>query len=195
MLRQLAALLLLGLFVFVSNAAKADGQWNARLGIGFGGSLGGAEPDFLYTNSLRAEVLFGAPGDEHIRLGPALELRTADFCSIEGAGGATLLLPLFRGFPLTVSALVGYAARRDRESGAFVAGILTWGYRSYDFHDPYQMGFQIFVSARTDLHENPVTEITAGIELDLEALFVLPARLIISFFRGGSPDEPESVEE
>lgn len=138
------------------------------------------------------EVLFGAPGDEHVRVGPALDLRTAEFDTAEGAIGAAILLPLVRGYPAVLTAAVGWAKRRDPvEDGPIFVGTLAWGYRSYNFHAPYQIGMNLFVSSRVHLDEPGRWEVTAGIEIDLEVLVAIPAMFIINLFRRGPPDEPE----
>lgn len=180
----------------VPSSAKADVQWSSRLGFGFGAAMGELERAFVYENTIRVEALFGGRGDEHVRVGPAIDLRTRLFRSAEGSAGIGLLLPIARGYPIVLTATAGYAFRRDDvlagwEDGPIFVGTVAWGYRSYDFHDHYQLGFHVFVSSRVHLDQVSRWELTAGIELDLEILFVVPARFLVSLFRRGPPDEPD----
>ncbi|MBX3246003.1 MAG: hypothetical protein KF901_02335 [Myxococcales bacterium] len=175
--------------------ARADVQWSSRLGFGFGAAMGALERAFVYENTIRVEALFGGRGDEHVRVGPAVDLRTRAFRSAEGSFGLGLLLPIARGYPIVLTATAGYAFRREDAlagwgNGPIFVGTVAWGYRSYDFHDRYQLGFHVFISTRLHLDEPSRWELTAGIELDLEMLFVVPARFLITLFRRGPPDEP-----
>ena len=172
--------------------AHADGQVSARYGWGFGSPMGDLQRSFLWENTLRMEVLFGAPGDEHARIGPALDLRTAEFDTAEAALGAAVLLPIARGYPITLTAALGWAVRRDPvQDGAIFVGTIGWGYRSYNFHAPYQIGLNVFVTSRVHLDDPSRWEITAGIEIDLEVLVAIPAMFIVNLFRRGEPDELE----
>ena len=176
----------------VPSAAAADVQASVRYGFGLGGTVAEEDgPHLLVETTLRSELLFGAAGDEHVRFGPAIDLRANRFDSFEAAGGAALLLPVFRGYPFVITAGLGYAFRRQPEvDGAFFVGTIAWGYRSYNFHGRYGLGLQLYVSTRVGLDEARY-EITAGIEIDLEALFVIPIAMIVTAARGGPPDEPE----
>ena len=173
-------------------------QWSARYGFGMGAASPAMAEDFLLDTrlqleqTLRTELLFGKPGDERFRVGPALDLRFQRFDTVEVAGGLAVLLPIARGYPLVVTAAAGYAARAQPQTdGGFFMGTVAWGYRSYNFHSFYGLGLQIYVSTRVHMDDLSHYEITAGIEIDLAALFVIPAMFLISLFRGGAPDEPE----
>lgn len=175
-----------------TTTALADAQVSSRYGLGFGSPMGELERDFLYENLLRMEVLFGAPGDEHARIGPALDLRTANFDTAEAAVGVAVLLPLARGYPLVLTAALGWAKRRDPiEDGPIFVGTLAWGYRSYNFHARYQIGLHVYVSSRVHLDDPSRWEMTGGIEIDLQPMIAIPAMFVINAFRGGPPDEEE----
>ncbi len=192
---KIALGLVVALAVQSPSMARADAQVSARYGWGFGSPMGDLQRSFLWENTLRMEVLFGSPGDEHPRVGPALDLRTAEFDTAEAAAGVGVLLPLVRGYPLTVTAALGWAVRRDPvRDGAIFVGTVAWGYRSYNFHSPYQMGFDVFVTSRVHLDDPSRWEITAGIEIDLEALVAIPAMFVVNLFRRSDPDEPEAGE-
>jgi len=173
-------------------------QWSARYGFGMGAASAAMGEDFLLDTrlqleqTLRTEVLFGKPGDEHFRVGPAFDLRFQRLDTAEVAGGLAVLFPIARGYPLVVTAAAGYAARAQPQTdGGFFMGTVAWGYRSYNFHSFYGLGLQIYVSTRVHMDDLNHYEITAGIEIDLAAMFVIPAMFLISLFRGGAPDEPE----
>ncbi|MFW6050272.1 MAG: hypothetical protein ACODAU_03815 [Myxococcota bacterium] len=172
-------------------SAAAEPQVSSRLGVGGGARWADGDTDGLFDMVLRAEVLFGDPGDEHVRVGPAVDLRTASFRTIEAAGGAALLLPTWRGYPIVLTAGVGWAERRGAPDTPIFAGTFAWGYRSYNFHGAYGFGLMGYVTARTDLIDPHGWEIVAGVEIDLEFLVALPAMGIRMLFDRGAPDEPE----
>lgn len=196
---RLPALGLAALFfvLVVPSSAAADVQWSARLGMGGGSTMGDQPKQFIWENVLRSEVLFGGRGDEHFRIGPALEFRTIDYSTFEMAGGLAVLLPVFRGYPIVLTALAGYALRQAPYGGdgpVFV-GTFGWGYRSYDWHGDYQAGLQPYISARVALDDPSRYEITGGIEFDLEYLFVIPYLFFRSLAGRGPPDEPITSED
>lgn len=177
-----------------AQVARADEpwtpQWSARLVVGGGARFPeGQGTQGLFETGVRSELLFGKPGDEHARIGPALDIRTANFDTIETTGGLGVLLPTWRGYPIVLTATAGWAERRGRDNAVF-AGTFAWGYRSYDFHDFYGLGLQAYVSSRVDLTEPRGWEITGGVEIDLEALVVIPAGFFKMLFSRGDPDEP-----
>ncbi len=180
------------LLALVPATVQADLQASVRYGFGLGGTSAPEPPGLLIESTLRSELLFGAPGDEHVRVGPAIDLRTNRFRTFEAAAGLAVLLPIARGFPIVLTAGAGYGWRRQQPNAPFLLGTLAWGYRSYNFHSPYGLGLQLYVSARVGLDPSHY-EITAGIEIDLEALVVIPGAFLISLFRRGPPDEPENV--
>lgn len=177
-------------------------QWSARYGFGMGAASAAMSEDFLLDSrlqieqTLRTELLFGRPGDERFRVGPAFDLRFQRLDTAEVAGGLSVLFPIARGYPLVVTAAAGYAARAQPQTdGGIFVGTVAWGYRSYNFHSFYGLGLQVYVSSRVHLDDVSRFEITAGIEIDLAAMFVIPAMFLISLFRGGPPDEPEPDED
>lgn len=166
-------------------------QWSARLALGGGARFpAGQGTQGLFETGIRSELLFGKPGDEHARIGPALDVRTADFDTIETTGGLGVLLPTWRGYPIVLTATAGWAERKGRDNAVF-AGTFAWGYRSYNFHGAYGFGLMGYVTARTDLIDPHGWEIVAGVEIDLEFLVALPAMGIRMLFDRGAPDEPE----
>lgn len=194
--------LVLALFALAAAApsvGRADFQASARLGFGLGGAIGArAQPGLLIETVLRSELLFGAPGDEHFRVGPALDLRSQRFRTFEAAAGVAVLLPVARGFPIVLTLGAGYAFRdEDARKDSFFLGTLAWGYRSYNFHSRYGYGLQVYVSSRLDTDAGAV-EITGGVEIDF-GIVVLPAIMAVQGMRRGDPDElgddPEANDE
>jgi len=181
----------LGAALAVPHRAAAEPQVSARLNLGGGARFVDGGHKGLFDMGLRSEVLFGAPGDEHVRVGPALDIRTATFRTIEAAAGGALLLPTWRGYPIVLTVGAGWAARRHAADSPIFVGTLAWGYRSYNFHGPYGFGLMGYVSARADLGDPHGWEIVAGVEIDLEFLVALPVMGIRMLFQHGKPDEPE----
>jgi hypothetical protein len=175
-------------------------QWSGRLGQGFGSLLGKEENKFVSAATIRSEFLFGRPGDRHVRIGPALELRSVNFGTIEYAAGAQLLIPTHPGWPIQLSALAGYAHRwkrvgPDPTSGAVFVATAAFGYRSYNFHGSYGLGINLFVSSHVHLDNPHIYEITGGFEFDLLLAAVVPAMMIRMGATSEDPDEPAENEE
>ncbi|MDH5490708.1 MAG: hypothetical protein OEY14_01915 [Myxococcales bacterium] len=191
--RLLASIALLALSLQASPAA-AGPQWSARFGQGGGSRTW--DPEFLWELQLRSELLFGAPGDEHLRIGPALELRSVDVETFEVGAGLALLLPVVRGFPIVLSALGGYGWRSEPDaSGLFLVTTLAWGYRSYDWHGSYALALQPYLSGRMRLDDPRHWEITLGVELDLEGILLIPILALRMLLSGDDPDEPSEPLE
>jgi hypothetical protein len=187
-----------------ASRAYADAQVSARLGAGGGIQVGpashpdstepgGTEPGAtdvggLFEMLVRAEVLFGGARSDVVRAGPALDLRTRDFVTVEAALGGALLLPVLSGWPVTVGAGLGWRLG-PAPAGAFALGTATFGFRSYDFHDSYGFALQLYATGRVDLEDPARWEATAGVEIDLELLFVLPARFLWTLITAGDPDK------
>lgn len=186
----LASLVVLAASALGPRAASGDAQVSSRLGVG-GGARHDAAAEVVgrFEMLLRAEVLFGGARPDVVRVGPALDLRTGNFASAEVAGGLTLLLPIAGGWPLWITAGAGYAAREDDPSAAFALATLAFGYRGYDYHDPYGFAVDVYATYRADFEDPGRFEVTAGLAFDLELIFVLPARALISWIRSGDPDE------
>ena len=54
----------------------------------------------------------------------------------------------------------------------------------------YGYALNVYAGTRVQLPEPRAWEITLGVEIDAELLFVLPVLFLITLFRGGDPDEP-----
>ncbi len=186
----LIAVASIGSWMGAPESAHADAQVSSRLGIGGGarrGALGAVDGRFEML--LRAEVLFGGARPDVVRVGPAIDLRTGNFASAEVAGGLTLLLPVASGWPLWLTAGAGYAARDDGPSAAIGLVTIAFGYRDYDYSDPYGFAVDVYATYRTDFEDPSRFEITAGLSFDLELIFVLPTRLLATWITAGDPDE------
>lgn len=174
-------------------------QWSGRLGGGFGARrVDGQERKFLGELHLRADFLWGLPGDRAVRYGPTMEIRSANFSTIEGAAGGMLLIPTHPGWPLQLSAMVGYAGRfrafgEHSDHAPIFIGTAAFGLRTYNFHSRYSYAINVFASTRTDLIGRGF-EVTGGIALDLAFLALIPARMIQMSVNSGDPDEPEDEE-
>jgi hypothetical protein len=171
-------------------------QWSVRLGSGLGSRRVDESRKLIMESNLRADWLWGHPSDRAVRFGPAVELRTANFSTLDGAAGATLLLPMHPGWPLQLSTLFGYSGRfRDYGPSAPVfVGTAAFGYRSYNYHGRYGFGINFYATSRVDLHSTRGFEVTGGIEFDLQLGLLIPALMIKMAASKGDPDEPEDEE-
>jgi hypothetical protein len=175
-------------------------QWSGRLGQGFGSLLGSLKHKFANEVTIRSEFLFGRPGDRHVRIGPALEIRSVNFGTIEYSGGAMLLIPTHPGWPLQLSTLAGYANRWKRvgpnpQHGPIFVATAAYGYRSYNYHGHYGVGINLYVSTHVHLDNASAYEITGGFEFDLLLAAVVPAMMIRMAATSEDPDEPGDEEE
>lgn len=153
---------------------------------------GGAVTDFIVGLGSRGDVLFGAAKPNRFRLGPAYELRTVDFYSAEGALGASMLIPLgVVDLPIVVTGLGGYAVRRRGPETPMGIGVISWGWRGYNYHSAYGWALNIFFSGRKSLSGTEVVELTGGVECDLQFLTILPLLAIRNAMGGKDPHEAE----
>jgi hypothetical protein len=171
----------------------ADGQWSARLGSGAGLRTDSAANarEGVFELKLAADLLFGGPRPNVARVGPLVDLRTGDFRSAEAAGGISLSLPLFQGFPLSISAGLGYANRRAETDSAFALGRVTFGYHPYNYFNAYAYALDFYIDTRIDLRREGVWQLTAGLEIDLEFVIVVPVMFVVRSITEGDPDEPD----
>ncbi len=189
------AALLVAAILALPGAASAD-DWDARvsarLALGGGAYIAEQSPDPwpLFEVALRSDLLFGEARPAQVRFGPAIDLRTEGFRTLELAGGLALLLPIDSGFALTVTAGAGWGARPEGRDGALALGQLAVGWRPYNYFSAYSWAINFYAGARAQLMEPRVWEVTAGIEIDLEILFVIPVMFVVELARAGDPDEP-----
>ena len=173
-------------------------QISARLALGGGARFPqGRDPDGLFELALRADALFGDPIAGRARLGPAIDLRTATFGSFELAGGVAGLVPLGSDFALTLMLGAGYALRDQGvepapRHGAIALATLTASFRPYDHGDAYGYAVGLYASGRAGFAGHETWEISAGLEIDLELVFVAPIRFLITSTQGGDPHEPST---
>lgn len=186
------------LSVLVVPSAHADGldvQVTSRLVLGGGAELPRQrDVSQLFELGARLDVLVGDDRPARVRLGPAMDLRTATFATFEGALGLSIVLPLGMDFVLGGSLLAGAAARlpgpEGPRDGAIAILTVRGGYQPYDHFDAYSMGLHLYASGRWGFYGQETWEVTAGIEIDLELIFVTPVRFILLATSGGDPDEP-----
>ena len=169
--------------------ARADAQVSARNQLEFGKRTAQVGDEFVVALGLRADVMFGPARAGAFRIGPAFELRTVDFWSAEAAAGAGILLPIFDSYPIGLYGLVGAATRKKAPDGAVAIGTATWGFRGYNYKGWYAYGLNLFVSGRKHLGDEPLMEITAGVEVDMQFTTIIPVAAIYNLFHAGDPYE------
>ena len=168
-LTALPLLLVLLLVLAGLTPAEAAGQWqgSARLGLGFGKRYADTKRPMVFTPSLRGEALRATRKHPRLRLGPAGELRTSDFDTVEGSAGLALALGIGEDAAFGLHSLIGYAHRPNLWSGAWLSQIVTFGLREWDERPRYAYGLNLFLAGRVGLHDRAIYEITGGVELDL----------------------------
>lgn len=178
-------------------SAQPEVQIGSRLALGGGAEFAqtpSASPGALFELAIRAEALFGERFADRLRVGPALDVRTANFRTIEVAGGGMLLVPFGWGFAMTVMAGAGYAIRDpyqpsvDRH-GAIAVATLALGYRPYDHFDPYGHGISLYASGRAAFAGWESWEAVIGLEVDLEFVVWSPVAMVVTAASGGDPHE------
>jgi hypothetical protein len=165
-----------------------------RGGLGFGKRKMNRGPpqdreEFIYAFDLTGDMLWGPARHGAFRFGPAMEGRTTDFHSLEGAGGFTLLTPLPLDMSLTITGLIGLAWRSNAPDGWMGIGTATLGYRSYNYHGWYGYGLNAFFSARRQINDVYLVEYTGGVQVDMLFLLVIPAMAIKNWMSKSDPHE------
>ncbi|AKF11171.1 hypothetical protein [Sandaracinus amylolyticus] len=177
--------------------AQPDVQISSRLALGGGAEFAqteDADPGALFELALRAEALFGDAIADRARIGPAIDVRAANFRSIELAGGAMALLPIGSDFGITLMAGAGYALRdpyepmQDRH-GAIALATLALAYRPYDHFDVYGHGVSLYASGRAAFARWESWEAVIGVEVDLEFVVWSPIAFVITAVSGRDPGE------
>lgn len=177
-------------------------QVSSRLVTGFGFARGIPDAGFMGDQGIRTDFLWGKPGDEHFRFGPAIDLRTA--CTtptlivclhnqtLEGGLGGTLLIPFRRGYPITITPAIGYAFRTSAfgGDGMYLSNTFAWGYRPYNYFHRYGYGIEAYVNHRMHLDDPSQWEMTFGIEFDLELAVWVPILMVRMGLMNDDPDEP-----
>ncbi len=193
---RLLAFLLACLFAcnIVPGTARADEMFSWRGGLGFGKRKMNRGPEatreeFITTLSLTGDMLWGPARPRTFRFGPAMEGRTTDFHTLEGAGGFTLLIPLPLDMSLTTTGLVGLAHRRQAPDGWMGIGTATLGYRSYNYHGWYGYGLNVYFSARRQINDVYLVEYTGGVEVDMLFCLVIPYLAVKNWLNKGDPHE------
>ncbi|MCA9604560.1 MAG: hypothetical protein KC619_03125 [Myxococcales bacterium] len=188
MIRAVAVLALL--LVPASAHADWDAQVSSRLSLGGGVYVLEQDPAPwpLFELGLRADLLLGENHDEVVRFGPALDLRTEDFRTLEVAGGLAILWPTGSGFGITTTFGAGWGARPEDRDGAFALAEIAFGWRPYDYFSAYAWTAGVYAAGRAQLENGRAWEITIGVQVDLEILFVIPFMFFVELARAHDPD-------
>jgi len=180
-------------------------QASARLVSGFGFARGIQHQGLMGEQAIRADFLFGKPGDWHVRFGPAVEARTActlpillaciHNTTLDGGLGGTLLLPFRNGYPIQITPIMGYAFRRDTfgGDGFYIANTLAWGYRPYNYFHRYAYAINAYATHRFHLDDPSQWEMTFGIEFDLELAIWVPILMLKTAFTHDRDPDAEEV--
>jgi len=182
-------------------AAPAQADWDvqlsSRLQLGGGAWIAEQNPSPwpLLEVGLRADLLAGEATSERVRFGPAFDLRTEGFRTLEVGGGLAVLWPTGQGFGFTTTLGAGWGARPEDRDGAFAMGQIAFGWRPYNYFSPYAWTAGVYAAGRVQLENERAWEITVGIEFDFELLVAIPILFLVELIEAEDPDEPEEPEE
>jgi len=70
-------------------------------------------------------------------------------------------------------------------------GIISWGWRGYNYHGAYGWALNVFFSDRKSLSGTEVVEFTGGVECDLQIIVVAPLLAARNALWGKDPFESE----
>jgi hypothetical protein len=172
-----------------SAPARADAQVSVRPFLEFGKRFTDDGKEGIVGFLGRADAMFGAPKPRSFRIGPVLEGRTVDFYSIEAGAGMGILIPFPGDCPIGISGLLTGALRREAPDGLNAAGIVTWGYRGYNYHHWYGYALNAFGSFRRNITGPEVIEASGGIEIDILFTTIIPFMAIKDWMTGEDPHE------
>ena len=90
----------------------------------------------------------------------------------------------------------GWGARPENRDGAFGLAQIALGYRPYNYFSVYGYGVSVYAGARVQLERDPrAWEISIGVEIDAEFLFVIPVMFLYELANAHDPDELENESE
>ena len=164
--QQAAALLAVPGALCVALAAApcaARPQWNAGLEsalCGTGSSLGFSE--LGWCNAVHGDLLFLREGGADFGLGPSLRLGSASFDDFRIDAGLSLLVPVFKSFPLVLEA--GPHLRNLNQPGLF--GSAFFGLRSFNHYGHYEMSAGLVLIAERTFVAGTPSAIWLGARID-----------------------------
>jgi hypothetical protein len=109
---------------------------------------------------------FGRERNSDFGFGPMLAVSTAGFWDVRFGGGTSVLIPLSPDMPLVLDA--GAFAHETR--GLALGASLFWGFRSYNFHSPYNLAGGLFTELVQDFDSDRATVVSLGFEVDAAVL-------------------------
>lgn len=167
--------------------ANADAQFSSRLQLGGGVYTEENDWSALFDFGVHSDVMFGGAEPDVVRVGPMLDLRTRTFETAEAAAGASLLLPIIEGWPLTITGGLGWALREGAD-GAFALAKLAFGFRDYNYHSAYGYALELYATTRIDVDDPSRVDLSFGVSVDLMFILVVPTLYFVTLFSSGSDD-------
>ncbi|HEX5655703.1 MAG TPA: hypothetical protein VFX59_00845 [Polyangiales bacterium] len=199
-------LAILALFALAAGAhpqhARADSLTSARTFLEMGKRDADSGDKLFAGLGVVADTTFGRAKPKAFRVGPAIELRTVNFGTLEAAAGATMLLPLPGELYIGLYGLAGAAARKKAPDGLTGIGKVTFGFRAYPYDNWYGYGLNVYGAGRKAINgDESLVEWSGGVEVDVEFTVITP----LLFFRNlvtahdpyeeGMPERREEDEE
>jgi hypothetical protein len=174
--------------------ARADALVSMRTYLEFGKRTADAGDEFIVGLGAKADVMFGRAKPKQFRIGPAMELRTVDFHSLEAAAGGGFLVPTGGETAFGLYGLLGAAARKSAPDGMVGIGTVTWGFRGYPYNHWYGYGLNLYASGRKHIGDENLVEWTGGVEVDIQFTVLVPLLGMYNLITGGDPYEDEEAK-
>lgn len=179
--------------------AQADALTSARTFLEVGKRDADSGDKIFAGLGLVADVTFGRAKPKAFRIGPAIELRTVNFGTLEAAAGPAILLPLPGELYIGLYGLAGAAARKKAPDGLTGIGKVTFGFRAYPYDSWYGYGLNVYGSGRKAINKDEsLVEWSGGVEVDIEFTIITPLLFIRNVFTAHDPYEegkPRNSEE
>jgi hypothetical protein len=170
--------------------AQADSLTSARTFLEVG-KRNADSGDMIFAGlGLVADTTFGKAKPKAFRIGPAIELRTVNFGTLEAAAGATMLLPLPGELYIGLYGLAGAAARKKAPDGLTGIGKVTFGFRAYPYDTWYGYGLNVYGSGRKAINsDESLVEWSGGVEVDIEFTIITPLLFMRNILTAHDPYE------
>ncbi len=180
--------------------AQADSLTSARTYLGMGHRTADSGDKLFADLGLVADVTFGRAKPKAFRVGPAIELRTVNFQTLEAAVGPAILLPLPGELYFGLYPMIGAAVRKNAPDGMTGIGKVTFGFRAYPYNSWYGYGLNFFGSGRKALNtakNDGLVEWAGGVEVDIEFTVITPLLFMKNLITAHDPYEegPEKHSE
>jgi hypothetical protein len=178
---------------------RADSLTSARTFLEVGKRDADSGDKIFAGLGLVADVTFGRAKPKAFRIGPAIELRSVNFGTLEAAAGPAVLIPLPGELYIGLYGLAGAAVRKKAPDGLTGIGKVTFGFRAYPYDAWYGYGLNVYGAGRKAINsDESLVEWSGGVEVDIEFTVITPLLFMRNVFTAHDPYEegmPKQREE